>query len=193
MEVNETGGEEQVIDQAEVDSIAAALSGSSDDNPEDKKEEPEVVKKKSGEVETIKDPDPIEKEDDPKKENLSNFIDKEEPVPIKQKKVISEAIDGKDFEISDDGKVRIYSQHIVDDIDKIRADAKVYLGIFNSKFGKEKAEVIAKSLGFASDITRSAGAVAKDVIAAYLDAARAKDSEKMEKIQQELFRERHFE
>lgn len=153
-------------------------------DPEEEKKDPtEVVEEKKEPVkEKEEKKDSVDEVKDDNAENLSKFLDKEDPVAFEPKKVISEVKEGKDFEISNDGRVRIYAQHIVDDIDLIKTDLHVFSKIFKSAKGGDKAEVIAKSFGFKKELTRSAGTVANDVLSAYIDAVKSGDEEEAARI-----------
>ena len=172
----------------ESNELVAAINNSlgikkEEKKPEDEKKDPtEVVEEKkepAKEKEEKKDSVDEVKDD---AENLSKFLDKEDPVAFKPKKVISEVTEGKDFEISDDGRVRIYAKHIIDDIDLIKTDLHTFSKIFKSSKGRDKAEVIAKSFGFKKELTRSAGTVANDVLSAYIDAVKSGDEEEAARI-----------
>lgn len=186
---DETGGEEHAIAELEK-AMSDALGGSmvESDTDESKKKEESASEKVDVEgiakEETSKDEDT----DNDTEENLKDFIKKEDDVKIPIKKTISKVEDGKDFRILDNGKVDVFAKHIVDDIESIKNDnARIYLKIFNSKNGRDKAEVIAKALGFSSDLTRSAGTVAKDTISAFVDAHKNGDNDRKQEVLDTLF------
>lgn len=160
-----------------------------------KKSEPEKKPEEGSEAKAVaKDeapspaPDPAKKEDSEEKgETLRDILDGEQPVKIPTKGA-KPILTEEDYKIDESGKVTVVAEHLYEDILDIRdKDARIFLKIFSAKNGREKAEVIAKSLGFEGDVTRSAGQYAKDVITAYVEAHRSGDAEKVNDIYDKLF------